>query len=36
MFYISRDENVYFNIREKMNVIQASFRGGGCNSLFIF
>jgi len=32
-FYFSRERNVYFNIKEKMSVIQASLRRGECNLL---
>jgi len=28
-FYFSREENIYFNIRGKKSVIQASWRGRG-------
>jgi len=35
MFWIRDEENVYFNIKGEVSVIQASLRGGECNLLFI-
>jgi len=34
-FYLSREVNVYFNIRKDESVIQVSLRGGECNLLML-